>query len=72
MKRYEVFCKDPVRGEFWTVFVEAAEQTKLTEIFEYAKMRTFGMDTIGVKENPSFTNDISYPEHGTVNFGLNL
>lgn len=72
MKRYEVFCKDRLTGLFWTVFVEAQDQSKLTDIFEYATMKTFGMDAIGVKEDPIWDGVSSFRKHGDVIQGLNF
>ena len=70
MKRYyEVFCKDRLSGGFWTVSVVANTETKLTDILEYATMKTFGMDAFGVKE--VFANWCE-DAHGKVTPGLNF
>lgn len=65
MKKYEVYCKDSITGGFFTVIVEATNQTKLTDVLKYATMKTFGMDAFGVKEE-SYSNF----KHGTVLNGL--
>jgi hypothetical protein len=50
MKFYEVYVRDSIQSQFWSVNVEAADTTKLADVFKYAEARLFGGSAIGMKE----------------------
>lgn len=67
---YLVYVKDAF-GDFWTVVVNKSRQLKLTDVFEFATMKTFGGSAFGVKEImiPSLDQTQSYI-HGDVMKGM--
>lgn len=50
MRYYSVYVKDLVKRRFWTVDVEAEDNTPAGNILKYASMVMYGGDALGFKE----------------------
>jgi hypothetical protein len=50
MRYYSVYVKDLVKRRFWTVDVEAEDNTPAGNILKYASAVMYGGDAIGFKE----------------------